>query len=504
MGAAVIDAVDDAPATISGITGGSTDTVLANDTLNGVAVDPAAITLTPGPAPTPAAGSITMNPDGTITVAAGTTAGTYPYTYEICEILNPANCDTATATVVVGAAVIDAVDDATAAVSAALGGSTASVLGNDTLNGAPVDAAAITLTPGSAPTPATGSITMNPDGTITVAAGTTPGTYSYSYTICEALNPANCDSATATVVVESVGVTELVDDISRGNIPGTAVTIRVLGNDRDPNGVFDPSTLQILGTSAPGEPLVVPGEGVWTVDLVNGTITFTPEPGFQGDPTPIRYQIADLSGVLLEPAFVIITYDLTPAFVCSDVIGKVFDDADHDGYQDAGEMGIPSARLATVDGRIITTDEHGRFSVPCAAIPQDIGSTFLLKLDPRSLPTGYRVTTENPRTVRLTQGMMSKMNFGVSLTNLVRVDLTAEAFDPQTGEIGKDLDKGLKALVKSVARKPSFVRLSYFVDGETTDLAEDRLKLVEDRLRDLWRDRGRGKLGLETTVIEKN
>ena len=52
-----------------------------------------------------------MNPDGTITIAPGTTAGTYTYPYTICEVLNPLNCDTATATIVVGAAVIDAVDN---------------------------------------------------------------------------------------------------------------------------------------------------------------------------------------------------------------------------------------------------------------------------------------------------------------------------------------------------------------------------------------------------------
>ncbi|MBT8415466.1 MAG: OmpA family protein, partial [Boseongicola sp.] len=51
---------------------------------------------------TPTAGSITLNPTtGAVTVAAGTTAGTYVYTYEICEVLNPTNCDTADVTVVV-------------------------------------------------------------------------------------------------------------------------------------------------------------------------------------------------------------------------------------------------------------------------------------------------------------------------------------------------------------------------------------------------------------------
>ncbi|SHI61090.1 hypothetical protein SAMN05216261_1281, partial [Algibacter luteus] len=190
---------------VNGTDGGTSTTVLANDTINGAAVIPANITLTPGTAPSPASGSITMNADGTITVAPGTTAGTYTYDYTICENLNPANCDTATATVVVAPAPIDAVaDDYSASpVNGFAGGSTTTVLGNDTLNGVAVVPVDVTLTPGTAPSPASGSITMNADGTITVAPGTTAGTYTYDYTICENLNPANCDTATATLVVEA-------------------------------------------------------------------------------------------------------------------------------------------------------------------------------------------------------------------------------------------------------------------------------------------------------------
>ncbi|NJM82339.1 MAG: hypothetical protein HC844_07460 [Tabrizicola sp.] len=141
--------------------------------------------------------------------------------------------------------------------------------------------------------------------------------------------------------------------------------------------------------------------------------------------------------------------------------------------------------------------------MPCAAIPQDIGSTFLLKLDPRSLPTGYRLTTENPKTVRLTPGTMRRMNFGATISNLVRVDLTGEAFDGATGEISPALDKGLKSLAAQVARKPSTVRLSYFLDGESKDRANDRLDMVEKRLRQLWRGTGKYQLNVEKTVVER-
>jgi CshA-type fibril repeat protein len=51
--------------------------------------------------------------------------------------------------------------------------------------------------------------------------------------------------------------------------------------------------VQIVGTDNPGEELVVPGEGTWTVTPTTGAITFTPETGFTGDPTPIEYTVQD-------------------------------------------------------------------------------------------------------------------------------------------------------------------------------------------------------------------
>ncbi|MCO6176490.1 hypothetical protein NHF50_15680, partial [Flavobacterium sp. NRK F10] len=56
--------------------------------------------------------NVTLNPaTGSVDVAAGTPAGTYTVVYQICEQLNPTNCDTANVSVVVNAAIIDAIDD---------------------------------------------------------------------------------------------------------------------------------------------------------------------------------------------------------------------------------------------------------------------------------------------------------------------------------------------------------------------------------------------------------
>ncbi len=94
---------------------------------------------------------MTVNADGTVSVAPNTAAGTYTIEYTICEVDNPTNCDTGTVTVVVdpGANVIDAVDDDFSAepVDGTSGGVVANsnVLTNDTLNGVAVDPSDVTF-----------------------------------------------------------------------------------------------------------------------------------------------------------------------------------------------------------------------------------------------------------------------------------------------------------------------------------------------------------------------
>src|SRR5690606_14809143 len=108
-------------------------------------------------------------------------------------------------------------------------------------------------------------------------------------------------------------------------------------------------------------------------------------------------------------------------FDCGGMMGKVCDDKNRIGYHDEGETGLPGVRVVSVDGMLITTDEHGRFSVACADIPEArIGSNFLMKLDPRSLPSGYRILSENLRNVRLTPGKMTSIDFATSIARVVR------------------------------------------------------------------------------------
>lgn len=115
-------------------------------------------------------------------------------------------------------------------------------------------------------------------------------------------------SAPATVTIGYQPVAA--DDSDLGNAPGSAVVVDVLGND---HGSLVPETVRIIDPHT-GEgviELVVAGQGTWTVDQKTGEITFTPAPGFRGDPTPIEYSVQDDAGVTAT-ATVTVTY-LAPA-----------------------------------------------------------------------------------------------------------------------------------------------------------------------------------------------
>ncbi|WP_018096262.1 DUF7507 domain-containing protein [Sinorhizobium meliloti] len=191
-----------------------------------------------------------------------------------------------------------------------------------------------------------------------------------------------------------------------------------------------------------------------------------------------------------------------PVFDCGDIIGKVFDDENRNGYQDKGEPGLPGVRVATVKGWLITTDEYGRFHVACADLPEArIGSNFIMKLDTRTLPTGYRVTTENPRVVRLTAGKMTELNFGASIGRVVRLDLTEEAFVPGDVELAKLWAEGVDQLIDVLAEEQSVLRLTYLDPGSDPELAEARVKRTKALIAERWRQRKRSyPLEIETRV----
>jgi uncharacterized repeat protein (TIGR01451 family) len=192
-----------------------------------------------------------------------------------------------------------------------------------------------------------------------------------------------------------------------------------------------------------------------------------------------------------------------PTFDCSDVIGKVFDDRDLNGRQDAGEDGLPGVRVVTARGLIATTDEHGRFHITCAVVPdEDRGSNFILKLDERSLPTGYRLTTENPRVQRATRGKMLRFNFGATIHRVVRLDIADGVFAPDTTELRLQWTPRIPQLLEELKKGPSILRLSYLADVEREKLVSERLDALKKEIAGQWDQSGGSyRLAIETEVF---
>ncbi len=208
----------------------------------------------------------------------------------------------------------------------------------------------------------------------------------------------------------------------------------------------------------------------------------------------------DTGGAFSEVATATVRVIPDPTFDCTDVIGKVFDDRNLNGYQDPGEAGLAGVRVVTARGLIATTDEYGRFHITCAMVPdEDRGSNFILKLDERTLPTGYRVTTENPRVERATRGKMLRFNFGATIHHVVSMDIADGAFEPKSTELRMQWQPRIDLLLKELRKAPSVLRLSYLADVEDEGLVEKRLKALKQEIAGKWDDGYR--LTIETEVF---
>ncbi|MBS9773505.1 MAG: VCBS domain-containing protein, partial [Gammaproteobacteria bacterium] len=136
----------------------------------------------------------------------------------------------------------------------------------------------------------------------------------------DAKNPDNPNDIADPTVLK---LYDLKDNEDLDNDWGTPVVVDVVANDKEDGDPIDPTTVKIIDP-ATGEPVTtddgsftVPGQGKWTVDPETGAITFTPEEGFDGDPTPIDYMAKTVAkdgqpAVDVAPATVTITYKDAP------------------------------------------------------------------------------------------------------------------------------------------------------------------------------------------------
>ena len=329
--------------------------VLVNDTLNGAPVTLAQVNLTQVSTSNP---GITLDPaTGAVTVPAGLPAGAYTLTCQICEQLNPTNCDTAVVTITVGNGEIIANEDA-GSVPTTGGVAVPNVLVNDSLNGAPVMLPQVILTVISEASEA--GVLLNPaTGQVTVAPGTPAGTYQLAYQICERVNPTNCDPAKVTVTVAAGSIIANEDSSTVPSTGGVAVP-NVLINDTL-NGA--PVTLsQVnLTQSASSNPGI-------TLDPVSGAVNVAPS--LPAGTYTLTYQICEkLNPDNCDTAAVTVSID--PPLANASVSGTAFYDMDGDRMaspRDQRMSGFIVELLRIENGaeRVVgtaRTDSEGRYVI---------------------------------------------------------------------------------------------------------------------------------------------
>ncbi|MFC1640766.1 Ig-like domain-containing protein [Patescibacteria group bacterium] len=142
--------------------------------------------------------------------------------------------------------------------------------------------------------PSFGSTSINPgNGEITYTPD--PGYFgidTFDYEVCD--NDGLCDEATVTITILSPPIAANDSESTDENTP---VTIDILDNDIDLDGVLEPSTVQVL---------TGPSNGNVTVNTSTGEATYTPDPGFTGPTDVFTYEVCDNDG-LCDDAEVVIT-----------------------------------------------------------------------------------------------------------------------------------------------------------------------------------------------------
>ena len=153
------------------------------------------------------------------------------------------------------------------------------------------------------------------------------------------------------------------------------------------------------------------------------------------------------------------------------IIGKVFYDADSDGWQGAGEAGIAAAMVALDDGTYALTDQFGRYHFPAVKPGQR-----LVKINLNSLAGRAIATNDKTQILNVTPGLLAKANFGVILD-------TVDAAIGADGKLGVMVDSATTA--PPILINGSTVAMSLLVNGQPAALATADVRLSTRQLDDV-------------------
>ena len=197
--------------------------VLANDLVD---ANPASFDLVSLSVATSDTG-ITLNGDGSVSIAAGTAPGLRTLGYRICDLTTEGNCETGNVIVtVVRRPIVAGPDSGSAPRTGGL--AVANVLANDTLEASAPTIASVTLTSLSSSDP---GVTLTAAGSVVVASGTAAGLQTLNYRICETASPDNCSEAAVSVTVRQNLIVAVGDSARASNKDASTPIKNVLAND---------------------------------------------------------------------------------------------------------------------------------------------------------------------------------------------------------------------------------------------------------------------------------
>ena len=129
--------------------------------------------------------------------------------------------------------------------------------------------------------------------------------------------------------------------------------------------------------------------------------------------------------------------------------------------------------------------------ITCAIVPHESrGSDFVLKLDDRTLPSGFRPSSRPVQISRATRGKALRVNFGASIHRVVGLDVADPVFEPGSIEMRPQWKPRINLLLTELQKSPATLRLSYVADVEPESLVEKRLDALKDTIMQTWEDQG--------------
>ncbi|MDH3327611.1 MAG: Ig-like domain-containing protein [Desulfobulbaceae bacterium] len=216
------------------------------------------------------------------------------FTYAANDGAGGANSNAATVTITVTAvndAPVALADSYDAVEGQVLNVAASGVLGNDT----DVDGDALTASPVGTPA----GLTMNPDGSFSYTpAGVAGAVETFEYVA----NDSVLDSASAIVTINVTGAPANIaptanDDFGSTSKNTALVNFNIVANDVDTDGTIDPTSVAFI------PPGTTTTQGGTVVSNGDGTVTYTPKPGFRGTDTFV-YTVDDNDGATSNQATV--------------------------------------------------------------------------------------------------------------------------------------------------------------------------------------------------------